>query len=347
MKPYGLCADLHFHPWSAFATTNSEGLNGRLMFLLDEMNRMAMEVRKAGGDTIYAAGDIFHVRGSIAPLVLNPVKDCFKSIIDSGINIVLVAGNHDAELKDVTRLSSAITALEDIGCVVINEPGRIGDLVLVPWLKSVEELKKTLEDCEADERTDLIIHAPIDDVIPGLPSHGLDADYLDKLGFRRVFAGHYHNHKDFGNGVYSIGALAHHTWSDVGSKAGFLIVSESEVKWFKSHAPEFIEVTEGMDKETIEMLVDGNYVRAKLNTSRQSEVEEARSFLMDCGAKGVVILAQKEESAIKRTGSAIVKAGMTLDASVGDFIKTTGYKNPAELAVLCGDILAEARAVEA
>ena len=48
---------------------------------------------------------------------------------------------------------------------------------------------------------------------------------LAKLGFRRVFAGHYHHHCSFEDGkVWSIGATTHQTASDIGTKAGFLLV---------------------------------------------------------------------------------------------------------------------------
>ncbi len=351
MKPYGLGADFHLHPWSAFSTVNPEGVNSRLDELLNEIRRIADEVQKAGGNKIVIAGDIFHVRGSLAPLVLNPVKDCFRDLINDGFEIELDAGNHDAELKDVSRLSSAITALEDVGCKVINHPtyASNGDgniTFTVPWYKTVAELKAVLEATTFNrEETDLIIHAPIDDVIPGLPDHGLDAAYLASLGFKRVFSGHYHHHKDFGNGVYSIGALAHHTWSDVKSKAGFMIVHDDKVEWFKSHLPEFIEVDSTVEEDELPLIVDGNYVRAKLNTTKQKDIEETRAYLMSLGAKGVTIVAQKELSEVKRTGSTVT-AGATLDVSVEDYIKGQSHAREKDLSILCSEILNEARAVE-
>ena len=344
MKPYGLCADIHLHSWSAFSKVSTSGVNERLEIILSELKRCSVEVIKAGGDTMIVAGDIFHVRGSIAPLVLNPTMDCFREIISSGVNVTLLAGNHDAELKDVTRLSSAITALEGVGCSVINEYVMSDDMILIPWQKSVAELKLKLESITGHRGSrDLILHAPIDDVLIGIPSHGLDASYLASLGFRRVFSGHYHNFKDFENKVYSIGSTTHLTWSDIDSKAGFLIVSDEGVKWHKSHAPEFVEIDAGMDHSEIAMIVDGHYVRAKLKTSKQSDVEESRQFLLDSGAKGVVIVAEREAVGAMRTGTATVKAGASLEVSVGDFIKAQSYTNQEALALLCHEILTEAR----
>lgn len=349
MKPYGLMADLHLHNWSAFASVLSSGMNSRLDILLTDIRRCADEVKKAGGDTIVIAGDVFHVRGSIAPSVLNPTLDAIRGLVATGIKFVVLAGNHDLEGKESNRLGSAITALEGAGCKVVNSFDFglrcMERVVMVPWMPVIGDLKTAIEKArDADPKPseiDLILHAPIDGVIPGLPDHGLTAPWLGALGFRRVFAGHYHHHKELGHNVASIGALAHHTWSDVNTKAGFLIVGD-DVKWFKSHAPEFVEIDAATDPAEIPLLVDGNYVRAKINSTKQKDVEELRAYLTDCGAKGVVILAQKDASATPRVG-ATVKAGASLEVSVADFIKSQSYANPEKLAVLCHEILTDAR----
>jgi DNA repair exonuclease SbcCD nuclease subunit len=350
MKPYGLISDTHNHAWSAFSTTLPTGVNSRLQMTLEETARCASEVRKAGGDTIIHAGDLFHVRGSIAPSVLNPTLDAYKALINDGFKIVILAGNHDLEGKNAERISSAITSLEGVGCEVVNswEVGldRSNDVVFVPWCQNIDELKEKLEYVAPIDRegVDLIIHAPIDDVIPGLPPHGLTASYLGGLGYRRVFAGHYHHSKDFGNGVHSIGALTHLTWSDVGSNAGFLIVSGEEVKYRASHAPSFVEIDHSTDPEDIPLIVDGNYVRAKVNSAKSSDIESLRQYLTDSGARGVTIIAQKELSAPTRAGASI-KAGASIETSVADYIKAGTFGNLEKLSVECQSILTEARSV--
>lgn len=349
MKPIGFMADLHNHNWNAFATVNGDGVNGRLQMLLDEILRCAQEVVDAGGSKMILAGDIFHVRGSIAPSVLNPVRDCMRRVRDEfGIVVYILAGNHDLEGKKSTRLGSAITALETDGCIVINTVqaglAAIDDVVMIPWIQDIAELKQTLEDAAKSDpkpgEVDLVIHAPIDGVIAGLPPHGLTPEYLAGLGFRRVFAGHYHHHKDFGNGVYSIGALAHHTWSDVGSKAGFLIVSDDEVKWFKSHAPEFVDLSRAADESEAELMTDGNYVRARVSTSKPSDIAKMREWLEKSGAKGVVIQTVKEP-AKARTGSVAhsVKAGASIEASIDEFIKGQSFAHAEKVRAKCQNIL--------
>jgi DNA repair exonuclease SbcCD nuclease subunit len=349
MKPYGLCADIHLHSWSAFSASTKEGVNTRLEMLLNELRRTAKEIKAAGGDVMVVAGDIFHVRGSVAPLVLNPAMNCFKDIVDSGIKVFLLAGNHDAELKDVTRLSSAITALEGVGATVVNETLAYSadkvTIMMMPWHERLDELKSRIEAISPTARPyiDLILHAPLDGVLAGISAHGLDPEWLASLNFRNVFCGHYHHHKEAAPNVWSIGAMAHHTWSDVGSKAGYLLVDD-KVTWRKSHLPEFIDISRDMDKADAELLAEGNYVRCKTGDLTAKEVQAIRDWLGGCGARGVIVQAVKE--ATKTREASTIKAGESLASSTGAYIdKLDADVDKVALNKLCQDILLEAEAV--
>lgn len=359
MQPYGVISDTHNHGWSAFAHMLPSGVNSRLQIILDETKRAADAVRAAGGKTLVHAGDLFHVRGSIAPSVLNPTLELYKSFVDDGMKVIILAGNHDLEGREAARVSSAITALEGVGCNIVNEetvfmPDSPGDahLVLIPWTPSVEALKVKIASVKDQMEKmamvsdgidiDLIIHAPVDGVIPGLPDHGLSGEWLAKQGFRFVLSGHYHHHRHLGGNVYSIGASTHQTWGDIGTKAGFLLVDDS-VHFNASHAPEFVEIDASVDPTEIPLLVDGNYVRAKINSAKVADVESLRTYLESSGAKGVTILSQKESAAAVTRSGATVKAGETLEGSVNSFIKDAGMENASELGILCADILSTAR----
>lgn len=339
-KTYGLLADLHLHSWSSFSSTGSDGVNSRLSGLLSEIYRAASDVHGAGGDTLVLAGDVFHVRGSVAPTVLNATKDMlYKCHSEFGTQFIIIPGNHDLEGKNSTRLGSAVTALEDSFVTVRNETHTDAKLgaVLIPWFENISQLKAELEKwaSETGGGYDAIIHAPIDGVIAGLPLHGLEPEYLAGLGYGRIFAGHYHNHKCMYDGsdgshtypgrVYSIGALAHHTWSDVGTRAGFLLVNDEKVQFCKSHLPEFLDLTRLVDvsPEELPLMVDGNYVRVRVEASKIKEVEAARAELVAMGARGVLVQAEPKPAAeTARVGVATIKSGASLETSVGEFIKS-------------------------
>jgi DNA repair exonuclease len=341
-------ADVHLHAWSAFSTTLPDGMNSRLAGLLLEIERAALEVKAAGGHIVVIAGDLFHVRGSVKPSVLNPIRDLMHTLgIDHGIQFIVLAGNHDLEGRDATRLSSAVTALEGNDCWVINEPTYIDAIktLMVPWIENIEELKKTIEAQVLPlerAKSNLIIHAPIDGVIDGLPASGLTPDYLNELGFKRVYAGHYHNHRRFCEGkVVSIGPLAHHTWNEIGCLAGFLLVNDVDFSWRKSHLPEFVDLAklaETLTDETdIGLMVDGNFVRVKVAATKVKEVEAARKELLDLGARAVLVQAEPAAPIREGTERATVESGASLEVSVAGFAKT--QPNPDEVAKAALDIL--------
>lgn len=348
---FGVISDTHNHAWSTFAETNPNGVNSRLQIILDETKRCAEEVKAAGGNTMIHCGDLFHVRGSVAPSVLNPTRDLYKQLVDSGMNIYIMAGNHDLEGKESNDLGSAVTSFRDIGCAVINEATvATPELVFVPWEPSVEALKAKIEKIHKSGKFDLaaanlFLHAGLDGVMPGLPSHGLDPAWLYSLGFLNVFCGHYHHHKEAAKRVYSVGALTHQTWADVGSKAGFLVVSKGDVKWHASRAPGFLDIDGSTKPEDVPLLVDGNYVRARIESAKSSEIEALRQFLMDSGAKGVSIIATPP-APVTRAGGTVAKAGVTLDQSVGDYIKAGSFVNASAVEKLCMEILTEVRSAE-
>jgi DNA repair exonuclease SbcCD nuclease subunit len=352
-KPYCLISDTHNHNWSAFSTMLPTGVNSRLQATLDEFERAAVELKSVGGHVTYHAGDLFHVRGSVAPSVVNPTSDQLKrALAKHGVGYTLDAGNHDLEGKHSTRLGNACEMIRDDKAVkVVSEPQFFehhdGTCVLVvPWHERIADLKATIESearRTARQQTDLIIHAPVDGVIPGLPDHGLTPAYLASLGFKRVFAGHYHNFKDFGNGVYSIGALTHLSWSDVGSKAGFLIVYDDKVDWRCTHAPQFVEVTDETDPTEIKLLADGNFVRIKVKSGTSSaQINELREWLeKDCGAKGVRLDVVKAPTRV-REGTGSIKAGSSVEASIAEFIKQKGFANVERVMADALKVLAEA-----
>lgn len=348
-KPWALISDAHIHSWNRFSTVNEDGINSRLCIILDEISRACDVLAKKGGKKVRIAGDLFHVRGQIAPSVLNPTLDRFRALVDAGFEFEAIPGNHDLEGKESDKLGNALGALRDVGMVVHDElhyddEDHHGRCVMVPWRNSTDKLMDELKGMAGgwSHDFDAIIHAPVNGVLPGIPDHGLNADDLAAIGFRRIFSGHYHNHKVMADGkVISIGATTHQTFSDIGTKAGFLIVDDDDFTFHASHAPRFVEIKDQPEEEWPD-LVDGNYVRLKLEDVSESEIVEAREELFKMGAAGVVVNATRSTKTVTRAG-ATVKSGESVEGSVEAFIKHKGYDRGEELSKLCGSILTEAK----
>jgi DNA repair exonuclease SbcCD nuclease subunit len=347
-----ITADLHMHNWQSFAQIDaSNGMNTRLQALLKGLIETAKALKDRDGKVLYVAGDLFHVRGKIAPSVLNPVLATFKAIIAMGIEVRIIPGNHDLEGKDSHTIGNAVAALSGIGCVICEKVRVFDDdkTVVVPWYDSLDELRDTIKSVakqlvpEVRAEFDLILHAPVNGVIAGLPDHGLTGEELASYGFKRVFSGHYHNHKEVVPGVYSIGALAHHTWSDVGSIAGYIIADDKKVEQFETSLPKFVDLPDDISVEELYQIVNGNFVRIKVKKASVTELNAIREELTRIGAKGVVIQPIKEAT-VKREAavSATVKSGASVEVSVSEFVKARFNDKADQIDLAAQRILAQA-----
>ena len=346
-------ADLHCHNWSAFSNVDVDlGINNRLMHILDELKRCAAEVLKAGGDTIIIAGDMFHVRGNVSPSVFNPIKYTLASLRDDGIKFQIIAGNHDLQSKESEALGSSVNMLREDSVKIYHRRGIVNNpvtVILIPWHSTVPLYKEAINETvgiyhDPAQRAaiDLIVHLGIDGSLPYDDGHNVKADWLRNLGFKRVFSGHFHNHKNFGNGIYSIGSPTHHSFRDVGTKSGFMIVHQDSEKWFSSRAPHFIDIDGSEDHAMLPFIVDGHYVRAKTNFDTPKEIEDAREMLITYGALGVQIVNATSNLSSVRSGTS-VKTIDDLDSSVVNYINEQTLRSDA--ISLCADILKEAREV--
>lgn len=346
---YVVISDIHAHRWSLFSEVGKNGVNTRLQIILDEMLRAAQTLIDQGGQHMIIAGDIFHVRGSIDPEVLNPVQQTIRAIMDMGVRIFAIPGNHDLSSKETTSLGSSVQTLSETfselgGFYVENEPAfdSIAKFAFVPWISNTETLLKEIDQLgdrmhragEDVQHFDLFIHAGIDDVLPNMPAHGLTASKLADLGFGRVFAGHYHNHKDLGHGVYSIGATTHQTWGDVGSRAGFLMVDDKSVAFHDSRAPKFIDVS-GMSEEDMVLTVPGNYVRFRGEAMTLDQIRELREFLSDNDAKGVSIQVTRSVVNARKSGGSGATMLSSIEAYIDDASSFTAAIDRAALKVDC------------
>jgi DNA repair exonuclease SbcCD nuclease subunit len=340
--PYAISSDQHCHAWSAFCTVGTSGINSRLETILSELERSYAELRRCSGQNMFLAGDLFHQRGEIKPSVFNPTYSTFREISEVFTEIATVAipGNHDLEGKEASSLGNAMQALDAIkGFDVCIKPTLVGDVWAFPWYQDLDVLRAEMIS-RADANLDAIIHAPVNGVIKGIPNHGLEASELAAMGYRRVFSGHYHDHKVMEDGkVISIGATSHQTWSDPGTKAGFLIVWEDRIQHVESLAPKFVDLN--LDS-TDDADVDGHYVRLKLDDVTDKEIKGWRDDLTKAGAKGVIVIATKKATT-GRSGAS-TKAASSIDASVVHFIDND--MKPlllAEVSALAMEVLNEAR----
>ncbi|MCU6236718.1 metallophosphoesterase [Morganella morganii] len=356
---YGLISDTHYHVWDAFAKTSHDGMNSRLKIQLDATRKAAKAAKAAGAKALFHGGDVFHVRGSIAPTVLHYTSELYDWIINElGLDVYILAGNHDLETNDSVFSANASASFSKIGAhIVCSKSPHTFDIDgvkvhMISWyndhkslLHTVKELAKTLDPSVPN---DLIIHTSINKAIPGMPDVGMEAEEFEGLGFRYVLSGHYHNHKEVIPGVISIGALTHQNWGDIGTTAGYMLINEDgSYSQHSTSAPVFIELEGDMD----ESLIKGNYVRirAVIKDDEAGKYLEEVAVLM--GAAGVTRNFTKE-SALAGAGEATAATARidSLKESVGSYCVLLGKSDSdidvTKLTALCEDVLSQAEGKE-
>jgi len=355
---YIVTSDLHLHNWSLFSHHNAQGENNRLKITLNELEHAGVAASKHDDPLMIIAGDIFHQRGVLDPEVLNPARDSIQRILSMGVTILAIPGNHDMKSRETTELSSSIQNLTQFDIAagsefrIFNEttvhamPNRL--LGFVPWHDTVVGLKTQLEFLAANPlkaEMDVFIHIGISGVLPGLSGAVTPAE-LQSYGFKRVFAGDYHNHKDLGSGIYSIGASTHHNWGDVSARAGFLAVDDASVVFNDTQAPKFVDIS-GMSEVDMQLECAGNYVRFRGAAMRQEDINELKAQLGKWGALGVSIQVPR---AVVAARAAPTATGRTLDASIEDYVTKDLEVSPgvdrALVASRAAAILNDVRAVK-
>lgn len=350
MAKYGLISDIHFHDWSAFSKKDSNGLNTRLVTTIEAFKEAIAVMVAHGVRTVFVTGDIFHVRGSVKPTVFNPVKRMFEDLVSFyDINFILMPGNHDLEDEEVTPYGCSFDSLNGDKIIVNKYPSILVEpyveFAIIPWIKDrdkliaeIESMAKRVKNVGASV---LLLHAPLNDTIPGLPNHGIDPSDLAGFGFGAVFSGHYHNHVVHPGNVVSVGALTHQTWSDVGTKAGFLLYDTGSgvIEHFPTRAPEFIK----FDAKLPMNQVVGKYVMVETSKAMsEAQIEKVKEGLQAAGAEAVVVRGAKRTSATSRS-TAVVSPTQSLQSVVVDYARDK-YGEDAELEAVLDTIIKDAEA---
>ncbi|MGI1988642.1 metallophosphoesterase [Shewanella glacialipiscicola] len=338
----GIISDTHNHNWSVFASQLPNKLNNRLVHTLDETWRAAKTAKEAGCNALIHTGDMFHVRGSVAPSVLNPTMDVYMRITQElDMAVYVLAGNHDLENNDSDRIGNASESLSGAGVTVISDKfiDKKHKRFFLPYFNSCNLLRAEIEKTELEgDRSDwtLFIHAPLNGVIAGIPDNGLSAAELKAFGFKAVFCGHYHNHQVFDGNICSVGALTHQTFGDIGTVAGFIIYDEEKgvITQYPSNAPKFVDFDVTWDELEIIENVQGNFVRARLEDATNAEVEEIREFLKGAGATGIQIVHVPKTVTARDTPAASVEAGGSAKVGLKEWCEANGYDEEVQTEAL-------------
>lgn len=224
-------------------------------------------------DTVLILGDTFDRRKYVNFFSLKRAKQMFfDPLFHLGIQVHMLAGNHDTYFKNTNDVNSADLLLGEYGINlnVIDHPAEIyvgpHKICMMPWIcpENYDDSMQTLKDTDAKfcmghfEIAGFAMHR-------GMPSEGgLDRGIFRK--FSHTFSGHYH-HKSSSDDIYYLGNPYELTWQDYNDSRGFHLFD------LDTHQLEFIENPNKMfhrisydDKEQTIKEIDNMHLKPYTNT---------------------------------------------------------------------------------
>lgn len=180
--------------------------------------------------TLLILGDTFDRRKYVNFYSLKRTKDMFfDPLHQMGIEVHMLAGNHDTYFKNTNEVNSVDLLLREYDNInVIDSPQTIhltygettSDVCMIPWI-CPENYNNCMEEIKNTSATLCMGHFEIAGfaMYRGMPSEeGLSRELFRK--FDMTFSGHYH-HKSSADDIYYLGNPYELTWQDYNDPRGF------------------------------------------------------------------------------------------------------------------------------
>ena len=208
--------------------------------------------------TVLILGDTFDRRKYINFYSLQRAKKMFfEPLFDMGVDIHILAGNHDTYFKNTNDVNSIDLLLGEYGNFnVIDQPTEIyvgpHKICMIPWIctENYNDSIRTLKETDAEF---CMGHFEIAGfaMYRGMKSEeGLDRGYFRKFDY--TFSGHYH-HKSNEDGIYYLGNPYELTWQDYNDPRGFHIfdLNSRELEFIQNPNRMFHRITYDDKTESI------------------------------------------------------------------------------------------------
>lgn len=209
------------------------GVRGDMEAMADYQGRFYNEIffpylKEHNIDHIIHLGDYFDRRKYVNFKSLKTnIEHFVKPMIEQGITMDLILGNHDTFYRNTNDLNAPeLLLLSHENINVISEPTTKEydgfEIALVPWINP-ENYADSIDFLQSTTATWSMGHYEIEGALmmPGHSCHhGLSLKHLKR--FEKVLSGHFHLKSEMGNVRY-LGSQMEFTWSDYGDKKYFHI----------------------------------------------------------------------------------------------------------------------------
>ena len=211
-----------------------------------------------GIDTVLILGDTFDRRKYVNFYTLKRAREMFfDRLYAKGIQVHMLAGNHDTYFKNTNNVNSVDLLLQEYSNIqVISEPRTITvkdkQICMMPWI-CPENYNNSLAELQNTSADICMGHFEIQGfaMYRGMPSQeGLSRELFRKFDF--TFSGHYH-HRSSADGIHYLGNPYELTWQDYNDTRGFHIfdLDTRDLTFIKNPNVMFHKITYDDKEESI------------------------------------------------------------------------------------------------
>jgi len=288
MSKVMILADLQADNHAAFARTDEDGYNTRLLNIVYAVHKLVDKAIEEHGEIDYCVllGDIFDNRRAVDSVVLDVVsKRIIENLTHAFEHLYIVAGNHD--LSDTGELSTPLNAYSFVDKIdVITQPKsdviftgekhntkvRVG---FIPWTKDTNDIIDAVDTFVEEKVQYVFAHLGMSEGTVG-PSHlevpqDLRVKDLSPEKFRQVILAHYHNHQQVAENVWYVGSPLQHDFGERNNAVGAMVLDleKGKVDFIENDfSPRFVLVTSRKDAKKAK---DNDYVKVVSSTKEEAD----------------------------------------------------------------------------
>ena len=233
-------------------------------------------------------GDTFDRRKYVNFYTLKRTKEMFFNVLfTKGIEVYMLAGNHDTYFKNTNEVNSVDLLLQEYtNITVIDSPKTISlenhDICMIPWICPENE-KDSLEEIKNTQASICCGHFEIEGfaMYRGMTSEGgLDHGLFRK--FEYTFSGHYH-HKSSSNDIHYLGNPYELTWQDYGDPRGFHIfdIGNKELTFIENPNKMFYRIVYDDKAESVTKITNKDVSQYTSKYVKVVVVNKTNPFLFD------------------------------------------------------------------
>lgn len=273
-------------------------MSSRLFNILNGICDMRDYCLKNNIQDVLLSGDVFHKRANIEVVVFNSTYKILSTFKDVGIEVHIIAGNHD-QVDSSQIPTSAIHSFKEIAHVIekptcFSIQDKSGDdcveVVAVPYSKDKQFILQSISDlrngcCNPDSAI-LLTHLGVTGGKVGSGMYVMSDEYslgdLQYNHWKYIVLGHYHQPQFLEYNTFYCGTPVQNSFNDElpweNGYNGFFVIDTAkryDAEFVPIVAPRFITVSSAKElKQYDAEYLENNYIRVKATADEAENIKD-------------------------------------------------------------------------